>query len=51
MLRRPQAELADRLREALGDDRFDERFDAGSRLSQRAAVAAVLEPPGGDAAA
>jgi predicted ATPase len=50
-LRRPQAELTARVREALGDDRFDERFAAGARLSQRAAVAAVLETVEGDAAA
>ncbi len=43
MLRRPQAELAEQIREALGSDRFDERFGAGSRLSQREAVAAVRD--------
>ena len=51
MLRRPQAELAEQIREALGEQRFDELFDTASRLSQRAAVAAVLKPAGGDAAA
>ncbi len=44
MLRRPQAELAEQIREALGSDRFDEIFGAGSRLSQREAVEAVRAP-------
>ncbi len=47
MLRRPQAELAEQIREALGSDRFDERFGAGSRLSQREAVEAVRAPARG----
>ena len=41
---RPQdPQLATRVREALGADRFDQVFAAGSGLSQRQAVAAVRE--------
>jgi hypothetical protein len=35
--------LAIQLRHTLGDDRFDEVFAAGSRLSRREAVAAVSD--------
>jgi hypothetical protein len=35
-----------RLRQALGADRFDQAFSAGSRLSQREAVAIVLDQRG-----
>ena len=34
-------ELAAQVRQALGEDRFDQVFAAGSRLSQREAVAAA----------
>ena len=47
MLRRPQAALAQQIREALGSDRFDEGFGAGSRLSQQEAVEAVRAPARG----
>jgi hypothetical protein len=43
MLRRPEAELVAQVRQALGADRFDQAFSAGSRLSQREAVAAVRD--------
>jgi len=35
-----------RVREALGADRFEEVFAAGSRLSQQEAVAAIRDRPG-----
>jgi class 3 adenylate cyclase len=41
LLRREEAELAAQVRQALGEDRFDQVFAAGSRLSQREAVAAA----------
>jgi hypothetical protein len=34
------------VREALGTDRFNEVFDAGARLNQREAVAAVRDRRG-----
>jgi tetratricopeptide (TPR) repeat protein len=40
-MRKGQAELAAQVRQALGDERFDELSAAGARLSQREAVAAV----------
>jgi hypothetical protein len=46
MLRPTEAELAARLREALGADRFGQAFSAGSQLNQRAAVAAVRDRRG-----
>jgi tetratricopeptide (TPR) repeat protein len=49
MLRRGEAELVAQIRQALGADRFDEVFAAGSRLSQREAVAAVHDRRGGAA--
>jgi predicted ATPase len=44
--RRLEAELVARIREALGEDRFEEVFGAGFRLSQRDAVAEVRNPAG-----
>jgi hypothetical protein len=41
MLRRDEDELADQVRDALGPERFDQVFAAGTHLSRRAAVAAV----------
>jgi hypothetical protein len=43
MLRRGEAELVTRVREALGEDRFDRRFATGTRLSQREALAAIAD--------
>jgi len=43
MLRPTETELVTRLRQALGADRFDLAFSAGSRLSQREAVAVVRD--------
>jgi hypothetical protein len=40
--------LADQIREALGADRFDEVFAAGSQLNQRDAVAGVRKERGAD---
>jgi predicted ATPase/class 3 adenylate cyclase len=45
-LRRGEAELAAQIRQALGDDRFDAAYAAGSRLSQHEAVAATRTGPG-----
>jgi hypothetical protein len=45
-VRRGEAELAAQLRQALGDDRFEQVFAAGSRLSQQEAVAAIRDQPG-----
>ena len=39
MLRRPENELVDETRQALGIDAFDQAFAAGSRLSQHKAAA------------
>jgi predicted ATPase/class 3 adenylate cyclase len=47
-LRSGEAQLAAQLRQALGDDRFGQAFAAGSRLSQREAVAAIRDHPHGD---
>jgi hypothetical protein len=41
VLRNGEAELAAQVRQALGIDRFDQVFTAGSALSQREAAAAV----------
>jgi tetratricopeptide (TPR) repeat protein len=43
MLRRGGAELGAQIREALGTDRFDRVFAAGTRLTQQQAVAAVQD--------
>jgi hypothetical protein len=45
-LRRGQAEVAAQVRGALGATRFEEVFAAGSRLTQRQAVAVVRHRPG-----
>jgi predicted ATPase/class 3 adenylate cyclase len=45
-LRRGEAELAARIRRALGDDRFGQAFAAGSAFSQQEAVAAIRDRPG-----
>jgi ATP/maltotriose-dependent transcriptional regulator MalT len=47
-LRSGEAQLAAQLRQALGDDRFGKAFAAGSRLSQREAVAAIRDHPHSD---
>jgi predicted ATPase len=49
MLRRREAELVGQVRETLGAERFDRAFSAGSRLSQREAVAAVGDRRGATA--
>src|SRR5262249_28742547 len=41
MLRRGEAELIARVRDALGEDRFDQLFANGSKLKQQEALAAV----------
>jgi len=46
MLRPTETELMAQLRQALGADRFDQAFSAGSRLNQREAVAAVRDRRG-----
>jgi tetratricopeptide (TPR) repeat protein len=46
MLRPTETELSAQLRQALGADRFDQAFSAGSRLNQREAVAAVRDQRG-----
>ena len=43
LLRRGEAALLAQIRQALGADRFDQAFAAGSRLTQRQAVAAVRD--------
>ena len=43
LLRRDEAELVAQVRQALGADRFDQPYAAGSRLSQQEAVAAVRD--------
>jgi hypothetical protein len=43
MLRRPEATLLDQVRQVLGMDRFAQIYEAGTRLSQREAVAAARE--------
>jgi predicted ATPase/class 3 adenylate cyclase len=50
LLRRPEAELVAQLRRALGADRFDQAFAAGTRRTQQEAVAAVGARRGADAA-
>jgi hypothetical protein len=47
MLRQGEAELVTRIRQPLGADRFDQAFAAGTRLSQRDAVAAARDRSGG----
>ena len=44
-LRRVEADLETRIRERLGAGRFDQVFSAGSRLTQRQAVAMVRDHP------
>ncbi len=51
MLRRGEAELVAQIRQAVGADRFDQLYAAGSRLNQRQAVAAVRDRHGAGAAA
>jgi predicted ATPase len=46
LLRRGEAEVVARVRQALGPDRFEEVFAAGSRLTLREAVAAVRDRRG-----
>jgi Tetratricopeptide repeat len=43
MLRRGEDELMTKLRQALGPDRFEEAFAAGTRLNQREAIAAAQD--------
>jgi hypothetical protein len=45
-MRRGGAELVAPARQALGADRFDQVFAAGTRLNQREAAAAVHDRPG-----
>jgi predicted ATPase len=45
-MREGQAELAGQVRQALGDERFDELSAAGARLSQREAAAVAKSPRG-----
>jgi predicted ATPase len=51
LLRRGEAELVAQVRQALGADRFDQVYAAGSRLSQQEAVAAVRDRRGAGTAA
>ena len=51
LLRREEAELVAQVRQALGADRFDQVFAAGSRLTQQEAVAAVRDRRGAGTAA
>jgi predicted ATPase/class 3 adenylate cyclase len=44
-LRRGEDQLTAQIRQALGDDRFDAEYTAGSRLSQQQAVAAMRDRP------
>jgi predicted ATPase len=46
LLRRVEAELDAQVRQALGADRFDQVYAAGTRLSQQGAVAAVRDRRG-----
>jgi hypothetical protein len=46
LLRHSEAELLAQIRGALGADRFDEAFAAGSRLTSKEAVAAARNRPG-----
>jgi hypothetical protein len=45
-MRRVEAGLVAQVRQALGADRFDQPYAAGSRLSQQEAVAAVRDRRG-----
>jgi hypothetical protein len=45
ILRRGEADLVAQVRQALGNDRFDQVFATGARLTQREAVAAVRGRP------
>jgi hypothetical protein len=51
LLRPEETELVAQVRQALGADRFDELYAAGSRLSQQEAVAAVRDRRGDGTAA
>jgi hypothetical protein len=51
LLRRDEADLVARIRQALGPDRFDRPYSTGSGLSQHEAVAAVRDRPGSGTAA
>ena len=46
VLRRGEAELVTRIRQALGASSFDEKYAAGAQLSRREAVAAARDRPG-----
>jgi hypothetical protein len=46
MLRRGEADLAAQICRALGEDRFDQVYATGARLSQREAVAAARDRRG-----
>jgi predicted ATPase len=46
LLRREEADLIAQIRQALGDDQFDQLSAAGSRLSQQEAVAAIRDRNG-----
>ncbi len=48
LLRHGEAELLAQIRGALGADRFDEAFAAGTRLNSKEAVAAARNGPGAD---
>lgn len=48
MLRRGENELVTQIRDALGTDRFDEMFAAGSRLSRQQALAVAYDQDGAD---
>jgi len=47
MLRQAEAALLDQVRQALSTDRFEQVYEAGTRLSQREAVAAARERDAG----
>jgi predicted ATPase len=49
--RQGEAQMVAQIRQALGVDRFDQGFAAGTRLNRREAVAAVRDPRGDDTAA
>jgi predicted ATPase len=51
LMRRGEAEMVAQVRQALGPDRFDQVFGAGSRFSQQEAVAAVRDRRGAATAA
>ena len=51
MQRRPETELVDDVRQALGVDAFAEAFAAGSQLSQQGAAALARDRPRGSRAA